>query len=356
MLTPTPTHMTVADYCAAMDRREITVNTTYQRSHRVWPSAARSFLIESVILGFPIPKVYLHSRTDVRTRRTSREIIDGQQRSRAIYDFYHDRFRLSNRLETHELAGNLYSEMSEEHRGRFLTYLISIDQFTAAEESEVRQIFRRMNSYTVPLNPEELRHAVFQGAFKWFIASEAETHQEIIRHNGVLTDRSIFRMQDLKLVTEVVHAFDQGVRTTSKVSLEAIYRRYDVDFAHERTYGRMLDFAFRTVSDLDVVAESNLSKPYIFYSLLVALGHQVQVVPGLEGRPRRNRNFNRDRARNNLLKLSDALEIDDEEVEDSPYASFIEACSERTNVRSQRLTRVGWFLRAMREELPEVVG
>lgn len=355
MLTSTPTHMTVADYCAAMDRREITVNTTYQRSPKVWPAAARSFLVESIILGFPMPKVYLHSRTDLRTRRTTREIIDGQQRSRAIHDFFHDRFRLAPRLETEDLAGRLYSELEPEHQGRFISYLISIDQFTSADEDEVRQIFRRMNSYTVPLNPEELRHAIFQGTFKWFIAAEAEKHQAIIRRNGILTEKSIFRMQDLKLFTEVVHAIDEGIRTTSKKSLEAIYRRYDTTFPHERSYSAMLDYAFRKVAELEVVEDSNLSKPFIFYGLVLALAHQVRPVPGLEAAPRRNRNFNRDRARNNLVKLSDALDLDEEDIEDSFYAEFISACSERTNVRSQRETRSRWFLRALREELPEVM-
>jgi len=354
MLTSTPTHMTVADYCAAMDRREVTVNTTYQRSPKVWPSAARSFLIESIILGFPMPKVYLHSKTDLRTRRTSRDIIDGQQRSRAIHDFFHDRFRLAPRLETEELAGKLYSELDAEHQGRFISYLISIDQFTAADEAEVRQIFRRMNSYTVPLNPEELRHAIFQGAFKWFIAAEAEEHQTVIRQAGVLTEKAIFRMQDLKLLTEAVHAFDEGIKTTSKRSLESLYRRYDNNFPHERPYSAMLEFAFRTVAELEVVEGSNLARPYIFYSLLLALAHQVRAIPNLEAAPRRSRNFNRERARNNLVKLSESLELDEDDIEDSDYEEFILACSERTNVRSQRETRARWFLRALREELPEV--
>ena len=43
------TTMTIADYCAAYDRGEIKINRDYQRSE-VWPSAARSFLIETVLL------------------------------------------------------------------------------------------------------------------------------------------------------------------------------------------------------------------------------------------------------------------------------------------------------------------
>jgi hypothetical protein len=95
MLAIQPTNMTIAEYCGAMERKDIIVNKTYQRSDKVWPDSARSFLIESVLLGYPVPKIYLHSKTDLKTRRTIKEIVDGQQRSRAIFDFFNDNFNLS---------------------------------------------------------------------------------------------------------------------------------------------------------------------------------------------------------------------------------------------------------------------
>ena len=50
------TTLTVNEYCQGMVRNEIIVNRDYQRSDRVWPNIARSYLIESIILGFPLPK------------------------------------------------------------------------------------------------------------------------------------------------------------------------------------------------------------------------------------------------------------------------------------------------------------
>ena len=47
MLAIQPTNMTIAEYCGAMERKDIIVNKTYQRSDKVWPDSARSFLIES---------------------------------------------------------------------------------------------------------------------------------------------------------------------------------------------------------------------------------------------------------------------------------------------------------------------
>ena len=45
----TSTDYTVADYCQAMERKEIIVNRAYQRSDKVWLPVARSFLIETIL-------------------------------------------------------------------------------------------------------------------------------------------------------------------------------------------------------------------------------------------------------------------------------------------------------------------
>jgi hypothetical protein len=79
-----PTNYTIADYCAAMQRKEIVVNSDYQRSDKVWPPAARSFLIETILLNYSMPKLSLYQVTDVKSRKTYKEIVDGQQRSKIV--------------------------------------------------------------------------------------------------------------------------------------------------------------------------------------------------------------------------------------------------------------------------------
>lgn len=110
------TTMTISDYCQGMARREIVVNREYQRSDKVWPSIARSYLIESLILSFPLPKFTHYLVTDIISKKTQKEIVDGQQRSIAIRDFYEDKLQLSNSIETRSLRGKRYSELDEEHQ------------------------------------------------------------------------------------------------------------------------------------------------------------------------------------------------------------------------------------------------
>jgi uncharacterized protein with ParB-like and HNH nuclease domain len=89
MLKTVGTNMTIADYCEEFLAEKIYVNKDYQRSDERWSSVARSFLIESILLGYPLPKFYLYPITDTKQRRSLKEIVDGQQRTMAIVDFFY---------------------------------------------------------------------------------------------------------------------------------------------------------------------------------------------------------------------------------------------------------------------------
>jgi hypothetical protein len=143
------TSFTIADYCAGMGRNDIIVNKNYQRSDKVWPEVARSYLTETILKGFPVPKLYLYQVTDVKSRRTYKEIVDGQQRSVAIFDFFNDGFKVSKSADDDDIKGRRYSELEPDYQQRFLEYAINVDLFLSATPGEVVEVFRRTNSYTV---------------------------------------------------------------------------------------------------------------------------------------------------------------------------------------------------------------
>lgn len=327
-----------------MDRNEIIVNRDYQRSDKVWPDAAKSYLIESILLGFPVPKFYLNSRTDVKNRKIVNEIVDGQQRSRTIHDFLNDKFPLASTLDTEELHGRTYSTLSEEWQGRFLAYSLSIDRFVGADPAAVRQVFRRMNSYTVPLNPEELRHAENQGPFKWFISGIGTQYSNTLLGLGVFNDKSIVRMQDLKLYTEIAHALDNGVSTTAKKSLDEIYRKYDKEFPKKAEMEGKLHSAFDVISSMTYIKGTEIAKPYQIYSIALAI---ISVFDELRASQPTGSSgaiaVDHRSLEERFNLLSAALDLPEEEVGRSPYRAFVQASSSRTNVKDQRQKRIDSF-------------
>ena len=81
----------ISDFIDWRKQKRLNLNPNFQRGS-VWSPAARTFLIDTILRQLPIPKVYLRTNIDVTTKQTIREVVDGQQRIRAILDFSDDLF------------------------------------------------------------------------------------------------------------------------------------------------------------------------------------------------------------------------------------------------------------------------
>lgn len=341
------TNFTLAEYCGQMRQGLIVVNREYQRSPKVWPAAARSYLIDTVLSGYPIPKLYLYQKIDLKTRETLKEIVDGQQRSLAILHFYSDQLRITGAKSA--FVGMAYSKLPPELQQRFLEYQLSADIFVGATESEIRQVFRRINSYTVPLNPQETRHATFQGAFKWFVVAMSEKYAQMMKDIGVYTEQQLSRMNDALMISEIVYALMKGIDHASDARQHALYEEYDKGFDEDQ-YGHLLDQVFGKILEWPDIHKGPLTKPYNFYSLSLAIAHVFfGPVPALVqshdvgGRQA----VSTDVVLANLTLLAEALENPEAHEE---LNEFVRACSAATTRKKQREARFSWFCRAITEQ------
>ncbi|MDZ8259357.1 DUF262 domain-containing protein [Nostoc sp. ChiQUE01b] len=175
--------MPISDLFNQMLSGELTVNRSYQRSSGLWPQNARSYFIDIVLNEFPFPKVVIRQVVDIKTRKTKREIIDGQQRLTTIKDYIEDKFKLSNVSKNYQ--GLYFTGLEDDVQSKFLGYEVSTDTIISATEEEILKIFRRINSYTLPLKDAEKRHASYQGDFKWFIKDTLEDY--VISKLNILT-------------------------------------------------------------------------------------------------------------------------------------------------------------------------
>lgn len=345
-----PTNMTVAEFCQQLNDGSITVNQEYQRTSTVWPLAARSYLIDTIILGFPMPKISLHQRTDVRAKKTTKEIVDGQQRSRAILDFFNNKLTISGKS---EFSGLNYDNLDDELRTRFLDYSITIDLFTGADEALIRQVFRRINSYNVPLNNQETRHATYQGPFKWFIYELSDRYSQVLKDSGAFKERDLSRMEDAKFIAELCVAIDSGIQTYADKKIEEIYKKYDTKFPMQPTFETMLTTALDRLFSWGAFYQTPLMHPRQMYPLLLAVICALFHVPTLNAAldpvlPAKAGLEGDDWVANNLGLLATALEDDVGDLA-TIFGDFVEASSEATNTRKNRVTRFNWFYMALTE-------
>jgi Protein of unknown function DUF262 len=342
----TPSTFTVAQYCHAFEAKEIVVNNDYQRG-RVWPPAARSYLIDTLLSGYPIPKMSLYQKTDLRTRQTINEIVDGQQRSVTIYDFFSNNLRLSGRS---SWGGKRYDDLDEDEQQRFVAYQLSVDLFVAATESDIRQVFRRMNSYTVPLNKQEQRHATYQGDFKWFIVEMVELYSQALRDTGVFTERNLARMDDAKLLTDICFSVSNGIKSQSEKLLDEFYAEGEQAYEMEAEMRSRLEQIFSVILEWRDLHDGPLMRSYQVYTLALAITHCQQPVDELNDAYQLDGPVRIDNAYAlpNLTLLAETLENPEAEPD---LADFVHASSAATTRIGPRTTRFQRLCEALQPSL-----
>ena len=339
----------ISDFIEWNKQKRLKLNPDFQRGS-VWSPAARTFLIDTILRQLPIPKVYLRTNIDVTTKKTVREVVDGQQRMRAILDFADDGFPLTKRAG--EFRGLKYSTLSVEQQENFLGYAIAVDQLVNASNTDVLEVFARLNSYTVTLNPPERRHAKWQGDFKWSVRSEARKWGVLWEKYKILTVKERVRMLDDSLTSEMFGVLLDGVSDGGQSKIDVLYKKYDPGFDTavvgklDTTLQFFVDHLASGLVDTPLLSATHF---LMLFSALAALlvgipgNANVPAVPQVKAKILEN---NLDRAREKLLQLGSIIDSDDEPS--GKYSNFWKASRSTTQRIASRKIRFPFFVQALR--------
>jgi hypothetical protein len=84
----------IQDFVEYDKQKALVLNPAFQR-RAVWNEKAKSYLIDTILRGKPIPKIFMRQQINASTRTSIREVVDGQQRLRTILSFINDGFKVS---------------------------------------------------------------------------------------------------------------------------------------------------------------------------------------------------------------------------------------------------------------------
>ncbi|HGY3148953.1 TPA: DUF262 domain-containing protein [Morganella morganii] len=163
----------------------------------VWDKKKQSELIESILMGIPIPLIYLFE-----DENGVRQIIDGKQRVSALKKYLSDEFELTDLTMFPSLKGKLFSEIPKLLQAKIEDYQLHSYVIQPPTPEYVKfNIFERVNRAGMNLNKQEMRHALYQGKATHLIQTLAESTEFLSSTgNGVRPDR----MRDRYLILRFV--------------------------------------------------------------------------------------------------------------------------------------------------------
>lgn len=107
--------LTVADFRDMSIAGKLILRPEYQRQ-AVWPERAKVSLMETILLGYPIPEIYLAYETSPDGYQTV-SVVDGQQRLTALLDYLENRYALDE-LEDKDISEEIRGEVLQRSAGR----------------------------------------------------------------------------------------------------------------------------------------------------------------------------------------------------------------------------------------------
>ncbi|MBN2058369.1 MAG: DUF262 domain-containing protein [Candidatus Saganbacteria bacterium] len=192
--------------------------------HYVWDKTEASRFIDSLLLGLPVPSIFL-SRTDEEKLL----IIDGYQRIMTVYDYFKGIwredgkvFKLSNSKKINsKWRGKAFSELEESLQRKITNttiHAILFEQNKPTNNSNsMFLIFERINTSGRTLNAQEIRNCIYQG----------KLNRSIIEFNGETNWRKLFgteaadsRMQDVEQLTRIISFVVNNIESEDKESIQ----------------------------------------------------------------------------------------------------------------------------------------
>lgn len=172
------------------DKNELFI-PDYQRDYK-WDVKTASRFIESILLDFPIPYLYIADVFNEDPELDGRvEIIDGSQRIRSIYYFWNNEFELKDLKELKSLEGFKFSDLMASRQRRFLRASLRFIELKGdVEEQHRRDLFERINSGVKRLEAMEVRHGSDAAASVFYrdVVSPCSTN-ELFARLAPLSDR-----------------------------------------------------------------------------------------------------------------------------------------------------------------------
>jgi hypothetical protein len=225
--------------------------------HYVWDKSEASRFIDSLLLGLPVPSIFL-----AKTQTEKLLIIDGFQRLMTVRDYVKGIFskdgkifRLSRSDKIHERwRGKAFAELDDEEQRRIRNTTIHAIIFTqrkpASGDTSLFQVFERINSSGRTLLAQEIRNCVYQGPFNSLLL---ELNEHPVWRDLFGKQTRDDRMRDVEFILRFLALSSDEIlysgSAPSRISLKKYLNQFMDKFNHEE---HMEAFRLRFISAIEM--------------------------------------------------------------------------------------------------------
>lgn len=189
------------------DEEEVVFAPEYQRKELLWNIFYMSRFIESLILDYPIPLIFLADTPDGKM-----EIVDGLQRISTLSEFLQNNFELSGLKKVDKLNNNSFEDLPDAEKRRLKSKSLRIIVLKKSTNDETkRELFDRLNTSSLRANTSEVRigREVDNGLMKLI---KALTDNPDFKEATNLSEGRLNRKDDIELISRFFaysHSLDE---------------------------------------------------------------------------------------------------------------------------------------------------
>lgn len=236
------------------------VKPELQRKY-VWDRIEASRFIDSLLLGLPVPSIFLAKTPDEKLL-----IVDGYQRIMTVYDYVRGIFggdskvfKLSKSEKINKKwSGKAFAELTDTEqrkiRNTTIHAIIFLQQHPTGDDTSLYQVFERINTSGKTLMPQEIRNCVYQGSFNSMLFELNKNKNWRILFGAQEEDQ---RMRDIEFILRVfaLNSPEFAQIKQDNVSLKKFLNQY-MGNHKELTDNQINNFIMRFIRNIDFILKN----------------------------------------------------------------------------------------------------
>ncbi|BAZ33459.1 hypothetical protein NIES4074_59730 (plasmid) [Cylindrospermum sp. NIES-4074] len=322
-----------------MKNNSLILAPSFQRK-LVWNDSHKEKFIETILLKLPFPEIYLaDGEIDLDTQTSKTLVVDGQQRLSTIYEY----ITASPKFKIKEISK--FSDLTSSEKTSFFDYIVVVRALGRIPDSEIREIFKRINSVQYALNAIEINNSLYEGEF-------IRTAKNIADNNSLFEELETFsmgefsRMKDLEYILIIMSTIEEGGYFASDKEVVNYVTKYDNEYPNKQEMIENFNEISQLIINCDLPADSLWVRKSSLFSLIVEL---------IKFKTKHNNNLpNQEKLKNKLNYYSDIIfDSKKEETNKNDYAQYYYYTHQSTASRKARIIRgdvINKFLNEMLQE------